>query len=61
LLVSHLMKPSHIIKSTNIRFGCQRMPKDIKKQKTRVSTGLEAGIWTLPDVVEHVGGGDRWT
>ncbi len=37
------------------------MPKVIKKQKTRISTGLEAGFWMSQDFLRHGIGGDRWT
>lgn len=31
------------------------------KQKTRISTGLEAGFWMSQDFLGHGIGGDRWT
>jgi hypothetical protein len=34
--------------------GCQRMPRGIKKQKNRISTGLEAGFCTSLDCLKHV-------
>jgi hypothetical protein len=61
LLVSHVDELARISKSTNTDLGCQRMPKVIKKQKTRISTGLEAGFWLFQDFLGHGIGGDRWT
>lgn len=37
------------------------MLKTLEKQKTRISTGLEAGFKTLKKLFERVSGGDRWT
>ncbi len=37
------------------------MPKHRKKQKTRVNTGLEAGLCTFANVLKLTFGGDRWT
>jgi hypothetical protein len=49
--VRAMMKMESLAKS-----GCQRMPKDRNKQKTRISTGLEAGFWMLLDFLGLVGG-----
>jgi hypothetical protein len=61
LTVSALAVSADSVIDTVKRRGCQRMPKDIKKQKTRISTRLEAGFCTLLDFLKRVLGGDRWT
>jgi hypothetical protein len=42
-------------------WGCIWTIKLLKKQKTRISTGLEAGFWMFQDFLGQVIGGDRWT
>ncbi len=46
--------PGRLILSCTVNGrGCQRMPKGTGKQKTRISTGLEAGFRTFQDFLKH--------